>query len=75
MVSFDVESLFTNILVNETIDIIQHDNIRFTVECESKDGLPFLDTRVKRSKDLKQKTVLYHNKKLSPERILDRSQI
>ena len=40
----------------------QHDNIRFTVECESKDGLEFLDTRVKRNKDHKLKTVLYHKK-------------
>jgi len=28
----------------------QHENIKFTFECETKDGLPFLDTRVKRKK-------------------------
>jgi hypothetical protein len=39
----------------------QHENIKFTFECETKDGLPFLDTRVKRKKS-KLVTVLYHKK-------------
>ena len=39
----------------------QHENIKFTFECETKDGLPFLDTRVKRKKSTLV-TVLYHKK-------------
>jgi ribosomal protein L19E len=40
----------------------QHENINFTVECETEDGIPFLDTRVKRTSDSRLKTILYHKK-------------
>ena len=40
----------------------QHKNIKFTVEVESNNSIPFLDTKVKRRRDLKLTTTLYHKK-------------
>ena len=38
--------------------------LRFTVECENKNILPFLDTKVKKNSDLKLFTTLNHKKVL-----------
>ena len=40
----------------------QHHNIKFTVETEANNSIPFLDTRVKRNKDSRLTTTLYHKK-------------
>ena len=40
----------------------QHNNIKFTVEHEKDNSIPFLDTKVKRKSDLKLFTTLYHKK-------------
>ena len=40
----------------------QHPNIKFTVELENKNSLPFLDTKVKRDIDSKLYTTLHHKK-------------
>ena len=40
----------------------QHHNIKFTVETQANNSIPFLDTRVKRNKDSRLTTTLYHKK-------------
>ena len=50
--------------VEEVINFLntQHHNIKFTVETEANNSIPFLDTCVKRNKDSGLTTTLYHKK-------------
>ncbi|KYN39855.1 hypothetical protein ALC56_05623, partial [Trachymyrmex septentrionalis] len=52
-VSFDVESLFTQVPIKDTLNIIksQHPNIHFTIDIEENGKLPFLDVLVSKKAD------------------------